>query len=48
MKPLYRREMNSRMYRVTPYFWATTLANYLSFMVYPIIMSTITYPLAQI
>jgi hypothetical protein len=44
IKPLYRREMNSRLYRVTPYYWATMLANYLTFMVYPIIMSLVTYP----
>jgi len=41
--PVYQREVNNRMYKPSAYFWANTISSILSYMLYPILVSLLTF-----
>lgn len=41
--PILKRELGSRMYSVSPYFWAVTASNICTNIFYPLLVSVLTF-----
>ena len=41
--PVYQREINNRMYGPSAYFWASVLSSVCSNLVYPVLLSSLTF-----